>query len=436
MTEPRIQLTQLNKSFRVYERPSDLLWEFGTGRKRHRNFPALTDINLTVGNGETVGVIGRNGAGKSTLLRIVAGTLAPSSGALCVNGRVSAILELGTGFNPEYTGRANIHFGGLCLGLSREKINELEQEIIQFSELEDFIDQPFRTYSTGMQARLTFSVAVSVDPEILIVDEALSVGDAKFQLKSFDRMNRFRQSGKTILVVSHDINTVATLCTRAILLDKGRLIEDGDPNRVGKIYHELLFGPQAPATEPTSDQPQCTLPRDEAKEAATSTRAGHRYGDFRVRINQVQIRDQNGRPTTQIDVAGSYCFRIAVTAHETIDDYVIGLLIRTSKGIEVLGTDSSLHGSTGFPMTLEKDKSYAFDIEFVNYLAPGVYFLTASLAQQDETKIDMWFDCLAFNVTGPRTLYTNSLVSMPITFSSALPEYVNSLTNDDGNTIP
>ena len=189
--------------------------------------------------------MGRNGAGKSTLLRIIAGTLPSTGGTVSAEGRIAAILELGTGFRPDYTGRENVELGGLCLGMTRAEVRERFDEIVAFSELEEFIDRPFGTYSTGMQARLTFAVATCVDPDILIVDEALSVGDAKFQLKSFDRIRDFKRRGKSILLVTHSINQVVSICDRAILLERGRIRADGDPNRIGNVYHELLFGGQA-----------------------------------------------------------------------------------------------------------------------------------------------------------------------------------------------
>jgi lipopolysaccharide transport system ATP-binding protein len=415
VSQVAITVKEVSKVFRVYKSPSDMIWEALSGRLRHRDFTALNDISFGVKRGEVVGLVGRNGAGKSTLLKIIAGTLEVTSGQVETNGRVSAILELGTGFNPEYTGRENIYLGGLCLGMTRNEIRKREADIIAFSEIEDFIDQPFKTYSSGMQARLTFSVAVSVDPDILIVDEALSVGDAKFRLKSFDRIRSFRQQGKTILVVSHELNSLAALCDRAILLDRGRIVMDDEPNRVGKFYHELLFGPPKEVAENTQSDTDAKIG---AFLGDPLTCSEHRYGNRLAVISSAFILDSGDRIVSQIEMGAAYRIRLVIEAHAEIGDYVIGLLIRTPLGIEVLGTDTRFHETINFPDVLREEQRYEFDIDFTNNLAPGQFFLTASIAQNDGTKFDMRFDCLFFEVVAENNkLYTNSLVSIPMKFS-------------------
>jgi len=232
----------VSKTYKLYARPIDRLYELFSGQPRHTERHSLRDVSFEVQHGEVLGIIGANGAGKSTLLRIIASRLEPTSGSVAVDGSVVAILELGTGFHPDFTGRENVYLGGLCLGLTREQIRAEMDNIIAFSELEDVIDTPFRTYSTGMQARLTFATAVSVNPDILIIDEALSVGDNRFQLKSFNKIRSFKEAGNTILLVTHSMSSVATFCDRAVLLHKGEVVADGEPNWVTNVYHNLQFG--------------------------------------------------------------------------------------------------------------------------------------------------------------------------------------------------
>ena len=242
MSEFAIRVKTLSKEFKIYARPADMFVELATGKPRHRSFWALKAVTFDVRRGQVMGIMGRNGAGKSTLLKIISGTLDSTSGEVTTRGRISSILELGTGFNPEYTGRENIYLGGLMVGMTSREIRDKEDWIIEFSELRDFIDQPFKTYSSGMQARLTFSTAVCIEPDILVVDEALAVGDARFARKSFSKMEEFRKEGRTILLVSHNSNQVASFCDYALILEQGKVYDQGEPARLRGVYYDLLFG--------------------------------------------------------------------------------------------------------------------------------------------------------------------------------------------------
>src|SRR6476661_6598801 len=238
-----IKVDSISKLYRIYERPSDRLKEIllRGRRKLHRDFWALKDISLEVRTGEAVGVIGRNGAGKTTLLQIIAGILQPTTGDVRVEGRVTALLELGSGFNPEYTGRENILLSGQILGFTEQEMRSRLDVIVDFAELSGFVDQPVKTYSTGMLMRLAFASAIHVDPDVLIVDEALSVGDVYFQRKSLDRMDYFRKAGKTVLFVSHDPQLVQRFCSRALWLEAGRVAMSGPTREVVTAYQAFCM---------------------------------------------------------------------------------------------------------------------------------------------------------------------------------------------------
>jgi ABC-type polysaccharide/polyol phosphate transport system ATPase subunit len=238
-----ISVSGLSKTYKLYssksERAKDLLIPFG--RPRHKDFHALSEIGFEVGKSESIGIIGKNGSGKSTLLKILSGVLSPTKGLVKVNGTVASLLELGAGFNPELTGRENIYFNGALMGQTQAEVRERIDEVIAFADIGDFIDQPVKVYSSGMFVRLAFSASVHVDPDILIIDEALAVGDVRFQKKCIDFMRRFRDQGKTILFVSHDIYTVKSFCDRLILINDGKMEAIGEPDMVANRYFQLMF---------------------------------------------------------------------------------------------------------------------------------------------------------------------------------------------------
>jgi homopolymeric O-antigen transport system ATP-binding protein len=456
MRDSAVRVLSVGKVFRVWRHPSDMLKEALSGRRRHSEFEALHDISFDVQHGSVVGIMGRNGAGKSTLLRIIAGTLDATSGRVAVAGRISAILELGTGFHPEYTGRENVFLGGLCLGLTRAQVAAKLDEIVSFAELEDFIDQPFRTYSSGMQARLTFSVATAVEPDILIIDEALAVGDARFRLKSFDRVRQFREQGRSILLVSHDIHQVVSICDHAILLEKGSIFARGEPGVVGNIYHELLFGlPKvaAPAypesaggerglVEPpgggaengrdetaTGEEPAANaqttpaalqaasassaeFPLDESGDrdgsrthAISSTNNGlpvsktinreHRYGDGGVQIRDFHIRDLRGKPVSMLESLRPYEFVFYLQATRNANDLSVGIMVRSPRGIEVFGANTRLLNQL---RDMAAGTCLRVRVPFRANLGHGIYFASAAVARKDNLVHDARYDALQFTV--------------------------------------
>ena len=240
--EEVIKLIDITKTYKIYSKPMERLKEsLSLKHKRYsKDYFALKNINMTICRGETVGIIGVNGAGKSTLLKIVTGVLNQTSGTMQVNGRISALLELGAGFNPEYTGLENIYVNGMVIGFTREEIDQKLQDILDFADIGDFVYQPVKTYSSGMFVRLAFAVAINIEPEILIVDEALSVGDVFFQAKCFRKFEEFKEKGKTILFVTHDLGSINKYCDRAILLHKGEKVAEGSPKEIVDLYKKKL----------------------------------------------------------------------------------------------------------------------------------------------------------------------------------------------------
>ena len=242
MSEVAIKVENLSKMYKLYDRPMDRLKEsLGlTKKKKYKEYYALNNINMEIKRGETVGIIGTNGAGKSTILKIITGVLNQTNGDVTINGRISALLELGAGFNPEYTGIENVYLNGTMIGFTREEIDEKLQDIIDFADIGDFINQPVKTYSSGMFVRLAFAVAINIDPEILIVDEALSVGDVFFQSKCYRKFEEFKELGKTILFVSHDLGSIIKYCDRVVLLNKGNKVGEGEPGEMVDTYKMIL----------------------------------------------------------------------------------------------------------------------------------------------------------------------------------------------------
>jgi lipopolysaccharide transport system ATP-binding protein len=364
--ELAIKVSNLNKCYNIYEKPIDMFWELLTKTERHKEYWALKDISFEIKRGEVVGIIGRNGAGKSTLLKLLTGTLDRTSGEIKTNGKISAILELGSGFNQEYTGRENIYMGGMCRGMTKKEIDSKLDYIIDFSELGDVIDNQFRTYSTGMQARLTFATAISVSPEILIIDEALAVGDAKFQLKCMNRMREFAQSGATVLFVTHSMQSIYNLCTRGLLLHQGVLYKDDIPRRIGYAYEEIL----------ASDGSE-----KEIQKKATFGETSDRLGE--AQVLSVGMMDQEGNKVKTIYYGSDYIVNVKCRFNEDIENINVGFRVQTSAGQSIYATNTTYneHFITG-------KKGDLIDVRFTFpcKLGSNDYLLGAGMSQVDSDK--------------------------------------------------
>ena len=388
----------LGKSYRRYARPWHRLCEWAAGGRLvwHETFWALRGITFSVGSGESVGIIGLNGAGKSTLLKILTGTTQPTEGQVQLGGRVAALLELGMGFHPDFSGRQNVMMAGQLMGLPVREIARMMPDIEAFAEIGEYIDQPIRTYSTGMGVRLAFSVATAARPEVLILDETLSVGDAYFQHKCIRRIKEFQEARTTILLVSHDPTAVKTLCGRALLLDGGRLIQDGPPDLVLDRYNALIAKREA---------------NQEILQAeAASGRMTTRSGTFEARIAAIDLLDADGRPARAFAVGERARIRARVEFTSALVAPTVGILIRDRVGNDVFGTNSfHLAPIEG---TYEPGEEMTVDFDIQLNLGVGGYTLTAAV-HSDATHLvnnyDWWDKVIGFQILpGPAPPFIGS----------------------------
>lgn len=359
-----ITITNLGKAYKQYPTRWSRLAEWLTPfiKPRHQLKWVLQDISFTVNPGESVGIIGINGAGKSTLLKMITGTTQPTTGSVSITGRVAALLELGMGFHPDFTGRQNVYMAGQLLGMSVEEITALMPGIEEFAEIGDYMDQPVRVYSSGMQMRVAFSVATARRPDVLIVDEALSVGDAYFQHKSFDRIREFRKQGTTLLIVSHDKLAIQSICDRAILLDAGRLAKVGEPEAVMDYYNAMI------AQKENSMVQQTTL---ESGKVQTISGTGE------AEIESAVILNSEGMPVEAINVGERITLKVTARANASIPELVLGYLIKDRLGQPIYGTNTHLLGS---PLTQVKPgERVECAFSFPANLGTGSYAVTLAL---------------------------------------------------------
>lgn len=378
-----IRVRNVGKRFRLYRRPADRLREIIFRKPLHHEHHALTDVSFEVLPGRTLGIIGHNGAGKSTLLKMLNGVLLPDTGSIERGGRITGLLELGTGFNVELTGDRNIDNNGLLIGMTPDEIAERRQAIVEFSELGDFIHEPLKTYSSGMIMRLAFSIAIHAQPDTFLVDEALAVGDAHFQQKCYRRIREFREAGGSILLVSHDLNAIKMLCDEVLLLDHGKALEIGDPERVVNVYNYLV------------------ALQGESNAGMTTATGGHsEYGTGQATLLRVEFTGQDSQASTVSSGETVRC-RVHYRINEELPDLTVGILIRDRFGQDIYGVNSSL---LGIAVPVLPGEWYA-DFEMPLELAPGKYTLTAAL-HADINHLDAcyhWRDAAVnFEVAGVR----------------------------------
>lgn len=355
MEDYAIELEHISKVYKLYDNPMDRLKEsLGlTRQKKHKEYYALDDINFSIKKGECVGIIGTNGSGKSTVLKIITGVLNKTAGDLKVNGRISALLELGAGFNMEYTGIENVYLNGAMIGFSKEEIDAKLDEILSFADIGDFVNQPVKTYSSGMFVRLAFAVAINIDPEILIVDEALSVGDVFFQVKCYKKFEEFKKMGKTILIVSHDLSSISKYCDRVILLNKGHKLAEGKPKKIVDMYKKLLVnqldvaeleGDQQNNTEDKAEQKETKSKSEYWKDLLTCNPEVIEYGEKQAEIFDFSIEDEKGNITNIIEKGSECTVRMKIRANKDVNEPIFAFTIKDIKGTEITGTNTMYEG--------------------------------------------------------------------------------------------
>ncbi len=446
-----IEVKNLTKIYKLYDKPIDRLKDsLGLARKnRYKEHLALNNVNLTVKKGETVGIIGTNGSGKSTILKIITGVLSPSSGEVNVDGHISALLELGAGFNMEYNGIDNIYLNGMMIGFSEEEITKRLDSILEFADIGDYVYQPVKTYSSGMFVRLAFAVAINIDPEILIVDEALSVGDVFFQAKCYHKFEEFKKQGKTILFVSHDLSSISKYCDRAVLLNQGVLLGEGTPKKMIDIYKQVLVGqyplPSAGDTQnllddeqireaaaKASDKSESKAGSDNKAESGKKTKTDKKaetsksddktaksdnaagktaatnpdtleYGDGAASIEEYYVTDDRGTRTNSIIKGSEFTVHMKVRFKQDVAAPIFAFTFKNIMGIEITGTNSMVEKAFLDPVSAGDVKEISFTQKMT--LQGGEYLISFGVTgfeQNDFTVYHRLYDALNITVVSDK----------------------------------
>ena len=444
--EVAISVQDLSKCYQIYDAPHDRLKQFvvprlqsmfgSIPRQYFREFWALNDVSFEVNKGETIGIIGRNGSGKSTLLQIICGTLSPTKGSIETNGRIAALLELGSGFNPEFSGRENVYMNAAVLGLSKSEVDGCYDDIVAFAEIGQFIDQPVKTYSSGMMIRLAFAVAINVNPEILIVDEALSVGDELFQRKCFSRIEAIKKRGVTILFVSHSGRTIIELCDRAVLIDSGEKLASGPPKQIVGRYQKLLYAPankieeirkQICSADEDVEEPVNSV-ENIAKEMQSTTEQDQilqesfdpglipsstiEYESCGAYIEEPIIQTLTGKRVNNLIRGRNYRYVYKVKFDRSATNVQFGMLIKTVSGVELGGAGSAISPDQKLQY-VETGSVYQVEFRFCCMLNSGVYFLNAGVMgdiQESEGFLHRLIDSAMFRILPEDNCYKTGMV--------------------------
>lgn len=390
MSEVAIRVDDVSKLYKLYDKPSDRLKEsLGLTRKKlYKEHYALHNVSFDVKRGETVGIIGTNGSGKSTILKIITGVLNPSGGHVEIDGRISALLELGAGFNMEYTGIENIYLNGTMIGFSREEIDAKMQDILDFADIGDFVHQPVKTYSSGMFVRLAFAVAINIDPEILIVDEALSVGDVFFQTKCYKKFEDFKKMGKTILFVSHDLGSISKYCDRVVLLNRGKKLAEGTPKEMVSMYKRIMVNQDKAEEIAAHQMDMSSLEEDDEKEIKEAACEGQwkkhynlnpdvdEYGNGAAEIEDFAIIDENGNYTNAIVKGTRFRLKSKVKFKQDVHDPIFTYTFKNIQGVAITGTNT-MYEKKDVPLAKEGE-TYVATFEQDMFLQGGEYLLSMS----------------------------------------------------------
>jgi lipopolysaccharide transport system ATP-binding protein len=448
-----VRVENLKKCYHIYDRPHHRLKQSVAGRVKsllghdkpqyYREFWALNDVSFDIAKGETVGIIGRNGSGKSTLLQIICGTLEPTHGSVWAGGRIAALLELGAGFNPEFTGRENVYLNAALLGLSQKEIDDRFEDIASFADIGEFINQPVKHYSSGMYARLAFAVAINVDPDILVVDEALAVGDEPFQRKCFARIEQIRSAGGTILFVSHSGSTIVNLCDRAILLHDGQHLYTGSPKRavffsqklgsvrreesqkvIDEIREAQTVDTNAPAIDAfagdnfeaitglyvTNSNSEARQSVTEFFDASSASKSMQSYEAAGARIEAISLLAEDGRAVNQVLRNGRYRLKFSVLATEDCDAVRVFVVVRTTTGIDLAGCAFPPLGTPGFD--LSANSAFDFQFSFNCTLNPATYFCSFAIQGSDGSLHHRIVDAVAFKVLPDDATFSTGIVDL------------------------